>query len=104
MKYLVDDEVVTENDFWNTFEGIISDYVDENLDDFIDEENEEVRIGSLTYSPSQVLKECDPVAYRCYSSDMENFFYTDYKHELERSSTCDIDGHTFEIIEDEEEE
>lgn len=103
MKYLVNEEMMTEKDFWREFENIISDYVDENLDDLIDEMNEEVSIGSLTYSPSEVLKNVDPIAYRCYSSDLENMFYGDFKYELERYGEVEIDGTTF-IIEDNEEE
>lgn len=103
MKYLVDEEMMTEEDFWREFENIISDYVDENLDDFIDEENEEVSIGSLTYSASQVLQEVDPIAYRCYASDLENMFYSDFKYELENYGEVEINGTTF-IIEDNEEE
>ena len=103
MKYLVNEEMMTEKDFWREFENIISDYVDENLDDLIDEENEEVSIGSLTYSPSQVLKNVDPIAYRCYISDMADYFYGDFKYELERYGEVEVDGTTF-IIEDNEEE
>ena len=33
-------------------------------DDMLDECNPEIKIGSLTYSPSQVFKDCDPLAYR----------------------------------------
>lgn len=34
-------------------------------DEMLDECCDEVRIGSLTYSPSWVLKMVDPIAYRC---------------------------------------
>jgi len=33
------------------------------------DEGEEVRIGSLTYLPSQVLKATDPIAYRTGLAD-----------------------------------
>ena len=36
------------------------DYVDEILN----ETNEEIKIGNLTFLPSEVLKEIDPIAYR----------------------------------------
>ena len=41
------------------------DQFDESLDDSIPE----IEIGSLTYSPSHVLKNVDPVAYRCGLND-----------------------------------
>ena len=41
------------------------DQFDESLDDSIPE----IEIGSLTYSPSYVLKNVDPTAYRCSLND-----------------------------------
>ena len=41
---------------------------EELWDDCLDEQGP-VCIGSLEYSPSQVLKEVDPIAYRCGMSD-----------------------------------
>ena len=41
-------------------------------DDFLDEVCEPVVIGSLTYSPSQVLKAVDPIAYRVGLSEFED--------------------------------
>ena len=38
-------------------------------DNMIDECSEPVRIGSLTYTPSDVLRTVDPVAYRCGFND-----------------------------------
>ena len=44
------------------------DYEDE-FDESLDESIPEIEIGSLTYSPSHVLKNVDPVAYRCSLND-----------------------------------
>jgi hypothetical protein len=41
----------------------------EEYDDFLDEVSGDVQIGILSYSASQVLKEVDPIAYRCGFSD-----------------------------------
>ena len=35
------------------------------FDEYLDESIPEIEIGSLTYSPSHVLKNVDPTAYRC---------------------------------------
>jgi len=35
------------------------------FEEFLNDCNDEIQIGSLTYLPSQVLKNVDPVAYRC---------------------------------------
>jgi hypothetical protein len=48
-----------------TEEGL-SNYFDEMLD----EGDKVITIAGYTFSPSQVLKECDPTAYRC---EMANF-------------------------------
>ena len=44
------------------------DFADQ-FDDMLDESIPEIEIGSLTYSPSHVLKNVDPVAYRCSLND-----------------------------------
>ena len=44
------------------------DYEDQ-FDESLDESIPEIEIGSLTYSPSHVLKNVDPVAYRCSLND-----------------------------------
>ena len=44
------------------------DYEDQ-FDDMLDESIPEIEIGSLTYSPSHVLKNVDPTAYRCGLND-----------------------------------
>tara|TARA_R110000751_G_scaffold245206_1_gene345226 strand:- start:14 stop:241 length:228 start_codon:yes stop_codon:yes gene_type:complete len=41
----------------------------EMYDEMIDDCSEEVKIGNMTYSPSRVLKEVDPIAYRCGLND-----------------------------------
>jgi hypothetical protein len=44
----------------------------DEFEDFLDDTYEPYKIGDLTFYPSQVLRECDPVAYRCYLSDWED--------------------------------
>ena len=63
---------------------------DDDFDDFLDQIYPEINIGSLTFYPSQVLKECDPTAYRCAKSDYESDYdldeceeYSDLKADLE---------------------
>ena len=47
-----------------------SEHVSEaQYDDFLDECNEMVIIGGLTYYPSKVLESVDPIAYRCGFDD-----------------------------------
>ena len=48
------------------------DYEDQ-FDESLDESIPEIEIGCLTYSPSHVLKNVDPVAYRCGLLDFVNY-------------------------------
>lgn len=47
------------------------DFADQ-FDDMLDESIPEIEIGCLTYSPSHVLKNVDPTAYRCGLNDFVN--------------------------------
>jgi hypothetical protein len=48
----------------------------ETFDELLDSANAEIVIGGMTFRPSQVLKECDPIAYResylCFLNDFSN--------------------------------
>ena len=62
---------------------------EDEFDEFLDEGGEQhTSVGS--FYPSDILKSCDPVAYRCAKSDYEGNFdlddcteYTDMVEELE---------------------
>ena len=47
--------------------------LEESFDEMLDDCYPVVKIGEMTFSPSQVLKNCDPVAYRVSVSDYEDF-------------------------------
>lgn len=67
--------------------------------DMLDECEAPVRIGTLTYSPSDVLREVDPVAFNCGEGDYTNsleqdgtlievrgeYYYTDEVEALQES-------------------
>ncbi len=53
---------------WTPVFGTIEDMFDEMLD----ETYPVVKIGELTFYPSQILKECDPIAYRIGVSEYED--------------------------------
>ena len=42
------------------------------FDDILDDCYGDVVICGITFSPSQILKACDPIAYRVYLADYEN--------------------------------
>ena len=69
----LEEKVTSEN-----IEALIIDEVEEQLenmsyddfDDWLDEVGEPCKVGTLEYSQSTVLKECDPTAYRiCFTDD-----------------------------------
>jgi len=41
----------------------------EMFDDLLDETNEVVKIAGLTFYPSRILKDCDPIAYGLYATE-----------------------------------
>lgn len=55
---------------------ITEDQALEMYDDLLDDDGP-VRIGNLTYSASHVLREVDPVAYRCGFNDYVDFLTED---------------------------
>jgi len=63
---------------------------EKQYDEFLDEMTGEVKIGSLTFDASRILKELDPTAYRCGLNDWlggedktEDRKYRDMAEELE---------------------
>ena len=44
----------------------------EDFDDILDDCAADVVICGIIFSPSQILKACDPIAYRVYLADYEN--------------------------------
>jgi hypothetical protein len=46
--------------------------LEEMFDQMLDECYPVVKIGEMTFYPSQILKECDPIAYRIGVSEFED--------------------------------
>lgn len=46
--------------------------IEERFRDLLDSSHEPITIGGIEFTPSQILKNCDPIAYRCYLSDFES--------------------------------
>lgn len=70
-KYLFDNETYTDE---TSLEDAIHIYACHNFDEWIDDIYEPVTImGNLEYPTSRVLKDTDPIAYRCYLSDYEDY-------------------------------
>ena len=70
-----------------TFEYEVS---EAEFDEFLNDVEESVMIYGIEFLPSDILKSCDPVAYRCAKNDFESDYdldnceeYSDLKDELE---------------------
>ena len=46
--------------------------IEEMFDEMLDEVYPVVKIGDATFYPSQILKQCDPIAYRIAVSEYED--------------------------------
>lgn len=44
---------------------------EEEYDELLDDIYSPIEIGNLVFNPSRVLKELDPIAYRCGMADIE---------------------------------
>ena len=104
-KYLIDWEEFEQEEFQSKLEDAVYDCVERNYDDELDETYQGYEIGGLTFSASQVLKECDPTAYGCTLNDAVDSELREANNQLETRGECSVDGKTFMIeeIADEEE-
>ena len=103
-KFYLNEEEITEEEFNKKLEGCIAEYIYNNYDDLLDEGYDEYKLGYLTFTASDVLKNCDPVAYRCRQSDYESSILKEAQYDLENGKKYEINGDTFEVEEEEEEE
>ena len=71
----------------NSFEYEIS---ESDFDSYLDDVEETVTVCGMEFYPSDIIKNCDPIAYRCAKSDYESNIdlddveeYSELKEELE---------------------
>ena len=78
-------------------------FTEEDYDEMLDDCFGPVRVGSLEYSASHVLKKVDPIAYRCGFSDYQEYRYISTldgeEYETEQDAKDAIDAF---LAEDEE--
>lgn len=103
-KFIIDGAEYEEDEFRSSFEEAVENYVSENYDDLLDSCYPEVEVAGMTFSPSQVLKNCDPVAYRCGVADEVSRDLDDGWSELEGGGEVSYDGRTFEIRDEDDED
>ena len=73
----------------------------ERYRDFLDEIYESVTIGEITFNPSTILEECDPIAFRVYfsewMSESEDLDYYTPGHEWENGPVCEEDPYAPDV-------
>ena len=57
--------------------------------DFLDEVNPEIVINGMTYSPSYVLREVDPIAYNVGLTDYQDML--EYQEDQQIKAACHLD-------------
>lgn len=83
------------------------DLTDREYGDVLDDEYGDVNVGGLTFSTSDVIENCDPVAWRCGKADYESHLLSELERQLDREDDSDIefiDELDDEDIDDEDEE
>ncbi|MBO4543570.1 MAG: hypothetical protein J5725_10370 [Bacteroidales bacterium] len=103
---------VLDGDETFTDAGELAQYITDSLDEepyesMLNECYEEIEIFGLFYSPAEVLRKVDPVAYRCGMSDYYDGLWSDIKYTIERMGDGDTEeffGFTVEAMEDGKEE
>lgn len=85
-------EAVTVNNAEEAADAIaecLADRCEDEYDEMLDECYDVVTIGNLTYSPSEVLKKVDPIAYRCSMVDWTDGERSDALYTIERMDEGD---------------
>jgi len=67
---------------------------EDEFSDFLDEIYEPVDVAGMTFNVSTILKECDPIAFRCAMSDQETRYECDvclnvHDNEDDAANCCD---------------
>lgn len=102
-KYLIDYVEVSEKEFYNELEDAVRNEVENYYDEMLDECYETVKIGNIEFTPSEILFNCDPIAYKCGLNDYVDSQLSDAIYELEKGRNVDFNCTYFEIEETEEE-
>ena len=67
------------------------DNYEDQFNELLDESIPEIEIGHLTYSPSHVLKNVDPIAYRCGLNDFADSYFNKEETDEYQSLQEEID-------------
>lgn len=103
-KYFIDNELVSESEFYASLELYVRWFCEDAYDEWLDEVYEPYVIGCCTFYASQVLSECDKIAYDCGLEDYISSSLDDAKFELEEWGEVEVGDYKLEINEDDEDD
>lgn len=101
--FIIGEEQYEGTEFLRQLEDAIRENIEAHYDDLLDMSHRDVKIGACTFTASQILKNCDPTAYRCGIDDYVDADFEDAQNELERGRDYEVEGRIFRIIEEEDE-
>lgn len=104
MKYYVNDELVSEREFKARLEDAIAWEVEAHYDDILDDDYEEVNIGGCIFTPSQILRCCDPIAYNMGMQDYISYRLEDALSDFEVATENGFSADQFRTEDEVEEE
>lgn len=107
IKYLVNGEVVSEKEFDSMLEDSVNKYYDEDrFAEYLDETYPEITVMGLHFNASQIVRECDPIAFRCERGNFLSDKLEEVKNEVECRDHIEIGGDEFSIewVDDDDEE
>ena len=99
-------EICTAQSNIETFEYSCT---DDEYEQMLDEIEGSITVAGMEFFPSDILKSCDPVAYRCAKNDFESDYdldnceeYSDLKDELEslEDQLSDLENDLVELIDE----
>ena len=67
-------------------------FEDDDYDEFLDDNYPEYVLGNLTFSPSRIMKELDPTAYRISQEEYNQSRLEDVQYEVEQTTDYDDDN------------
>ena len=59
--------------------------------DYLDDTSESVVVCGITFSTSTILRECDPIAFRCGLSDYESEIQSELEDAVENEDDSEIE-------------
>ncbi len=108
IKYLVNGEEMSEKEFYGKLEDCVDDYYDEDkYAEYLDETyDDEIEVAGLHFSASQIVRNCDPTAFRCGRANFTSEKLEEAVDDVECRGYVEIGSDEFSIedVEDEEED